>query len=159
MDEFLSEPVDDDLDSFSFDEPSGGGASAGDVTEMFYDAMSSFSQGDYQSAKDNYETILGQQSLANDSEKKIFEKAHFEIGRTYYKMKKYKDAIDSFSALLKKFPKSENVKNALLHIGMIFYDTGKSDKAKTYFQKVISMEPKDEVSRNAMKYLKALENK
>lgn len=159
MDEFLSEPVDDDLDSFSFDAPAGGGSSPGDITEMFYDAMSSFSQGDYQSAKENFESILNQQSLKNDSEKKIFEKAHFEIGRTYYKMKKYKDAIDSFSALLKKFPKSENVKNALLHIGMIFYDTGKSDKAKTYFQKVISMEPKDEVSRNAMKYFKALENK
>ncbi len=159
MDEFLSEPADEDLESFSFDEPSGGGASQGDVTEMFYDAMSSFSQGDYQTAKERYESILEQENLKNDSEKKIFEKAHFEMGRTCYKMKKYKDAIDSFSALLKKFPKSENVKNALLHIGMIFYDTGKSDKAKTYFQKVITMEPKDEVSRNAMKYLKALENK
>ncbi|MFW5769846.1 MAG: tetratricopeptide repeat protein [Spirochaetota bacterium] len=160
MDEFLSEPVDSDLESFSFDdEPAGETVSKADITEKFYDAMSSFSQGNFETAKDLYESILEQKDLKNDSEKKIYEKAHFEIGRTYYKMKKYKDAMNAFSLLLKSFPKSENVKSALLHIGMIFYDSGKNDKAGTYFQKVASMEPRDEVSRNAMKYLKALENK
>jgi CRP-like cAMP-binding protein/TolA-binding protein len=160
MDEFLGDSVDNDLESFSFDdEPAGKTGASGDITEMFYDAMSAFSQGDYESAQNLCESIIEQNNPENDSEKKIYEKAHFEIGRTYYKLKKFKDAINAFSLLLKTFPKSENVKNALLHIGMIFYESGKYDKASTYFQKVASMEPNDEVSRNAMKYLKALENK
>ncbi len=140
-----------------FDAPAAGGKKT-DVAEMFYDAMSRFSQENYEEALDLYVAILGARNLKNSTEQKIFEKAHFEIGRCYLKLGKYNEALNSFSELIKKFPKSENIKNALFHIGLTYESVKKYDKAMTYYSKVSSMEPKDSIDKLAQKRLKQLQN-
>ncbi|MBN2039566.1 MAG: tetratricopeptide repeat protein [Spirochaetes bacterium] len=127
-----------------------------DITEMFYEAVSLFSQERYKEALPLFQKILNIKTLKNDSENRIFEKAHFEIGRCYLKLNNIKDAITYLSTMIKKFPRSDNVKNAFLHIGMAFESAGKTDKAKAYYEKVISMEPKDSITKIAMKNLKAI---
>jgi len=156
MDDLFSDEKSMDMDSISFDGPSGGKKQ--DVSEMFYDAMSRFSQEVYDEALDIYTQILQVKNLKNDSERKVFEKASFEIGRCYLKLGKYNEALNAFSDMIKKFPKSENVKNALFHIGLTYETVKKNDKAITYYTKVSTMEPKDSIDKLAAKRLKQLQN-
>jgi tetratricopeptide (TPR) repeat protein len=128
-----------------------------DITEMFYEAVSLFSQERYNDALAIFQTILNIKTLKNESENKIFEKAHFEIGRCYLKINNFKEAVNYLSAMIKKFPKSDNVKNAFFHIGMAFEMAGNKEKAIAYYDKVVSMEPNDSVTKQASKKLKTIE--
>jgi TolA-binding protein len=157
MDDFFSAGKPVDVDNISFDEPGAGGGSK-DVAEMFYEAMSKFSQEGYDEAEKLYTAILNVKNLKNDSERKIFEKAHFEIGRCYLKLGKTNEALTSLSNMIKKFPNSDNVRNALLHIGICYEMAKKTDKAATYYNKVASLDPKDSVTKLAVKRLKAIQN-
>ncbi|MEW6525589.1 MAG: tetratricopeptide repeat protein [Spirochaetota bacterium] len=130
-----------------------------DISSMFYEAMSLYSQSEYESALQIYKKILNQKSLKNDAENKIFQKAHFEIGRTYFKMGQYNEAIESFSLLMKKFPQSELNVNALYHLAMIYEVKKQFDKAKSYYQKVISLAAKEEIGKQASRRLKNLESR
>jgi tetratricopeptide (TPR) repeat protein len=130
-----------------------------DISSMFYEAMSLYSQSEYESALQIYKKILNQKSLKNDAENKIFQKAHFEIGRTYFKMGQYNEAIEAFSLLMKKFPQSELNVNALYHLAMIYEVKKQFDKAKSYYQKVISLAAKEEIGKQASRRLKNLESR
>jgi len=159
MDDFLSESKSDDLlDDFSFDVPSAAAAAPQDINEIFYEAMRLFSGGQYDEASALYEKIMNFKSLQNESERKTFEKAHFELGRCQYKLGKHKDALGTLSALIKKFPSSDMIKSALLYIGMVFEDTRNIDKAMTYYSKVAAMDPKDQLNRDAQNRLNKLQN-
>ncbi len=155
MDNFFSNGK-TDLDDFSFDQP--GGGEKKDIAEMFYDAMSKFSQDSHAEALKLYNEILSFKNLKNESERKIYEKASFEIGRCYIKLGKFQEALNSLSEMIKKFPQSENVKNALFHIGVVYESVKKMDKAMTYYTKVASMEPKDPINKMAAKRLNQLQN-
>ncbi len=130
-----------------------------DIPSMFYDAMSFYSQSEYESALQMYKKILNQKSLKNDAENKIFQKAHFEIGRTYFKMGQYNEAVEAFSLLMKKFPQSELNINALYHVAMIYEVKKQFDKAKSYYQKVISLAAREEIGKQASRRLKNLESR
>jgi tetratricopeptide (TPR) repeat protein len=130
-----------------------------DISSMFYDAMSLYSQSEYESALQIYKKILSQKSLKNDAENKIYQKAHFEIGRTYFKMGQYNEAVEAFSLLMKKFPQSDLIVNALYHLAMIYEVKKQFDKAKSYYQKVISLAAKEEIGKQASRRLKNLESR
>ncbi|MBP7603708.1 MAG: tetratricopeptide repeat protein [Spirochaetes bacterium] len=157
MDDFFSEGKSLDFDGDPFGGEANGKGGKG-VAENFYAAMSKFSQEEYQGALALYAGILEVHNLKNDSEAKIFEKAHFEIGRCYLKLGKFTEALTAFSNMIKKFPNSENVKNALFHMGVVYESVKKADKAAAYYNRVIPMEPKDSINKLAAKRLKAIEN-
>lgn len=155
MDDFLGA---DDVSGSDFD-IADEGSKQGDISSMFYDAMSLYSQSEYESALQLYKKILAQKSLKNDTENKIYQKAHFEIGRTYFKMGQYNEAIEAFSLLMKKFPQSDLNVNALYHLAMIYEVKKQFDKAKSYYQKVISLAAKEEIGKQASRRLKNLESR
>ncbi|HPB82768.1 MAG TPA: tetratricopeptide repeat protein [Spirochaetota bacterium] len=162
MDEFLmdedSGESSDDLSDFSFDEPDTGvKQKQDDINELFYEAMRLFSEESFSEAKDLYEKVLNFKSLKNEGERKTFEKAHFEVGRCYYKIKNYREALNSFSALLKKFPTSDHAKNTMLYIGIVFEENGNADKAAGYYKKASEMEPKDQINKEAVNRLARLQ--
>ncbi len=154
-DDFFLEDDGQSLDDFSFDE-SGEEQKPQDITELFYEAVSLFSQENYNDALNLYQKILGFKSLKNDSERKIFEKTHFEVGRCHLKLGKPGEVINSLSAMMKKFPRTDLEKNAYYHIGLAFEMAKKVDKAIAYYKKVASMEPKDSINKLAMKKLSTL---
>lgn len=150
---------DDDkgLDDFSFNEA--GPAEAGkarEISEMFYEAVSQFSQENYSGALQLYNAIMNSKNLKNDAERKIFEKTHFEIGRCYLKLEKVNEAVNAFTVMIKKFPKSDFVKSALYHMGIAYEMVKNIDKASAYYKKVSTMEPRDEIGRLAIKKLATL---
>jgi TolA-binding protein len=120
--------------------------------------MRLFAAGQYQEAVALYDRIINSKSLQGESEKKTFEKAHFELGRCQYKLGNFNEALGTLSGLIKKFPNSTMVKSALLYIGMIFEDTKNFDKAVTYYNKVVSMEPKDQTNKDAQNRLTKIQN-
>ncbi len=156
MDDFLGSD-DESSKDFDLDLDSEGGKE--DVSSMFYDAMSLYSQSEYESALQLYKKILNQKSLKNEAENKIFLKAHLELGRTYFKMGQYNEAIEAFSVLMKKFPQSELNVNALYHLAMIYEVKKQFDKAKSYYQKVASLAAKEEIGKQAARRLKNLESR
>lgn len=153
---FSEDDLKDGENDFSLDS-GGSGDKPHEISEMFYEAVSLFSQELYADALALYSKILEIKTLKNDSEKNIFEKAHFEIGRCYLKIGKYGDAVNALSAMIKKFPRSDYVKNAFLHIGIAFEMAKKTDKAIAYYDKVISLEPNDSITKLAQKRIKSLE--
>jgi CRP-like cAMP-binding protein len=157
IDDFFSDNNGGDFTDFSDDKPAG--VPQKDITEMFYEAVSLFSQERYKEALPLFQKILNFKTLKNDSENRIFEKAHFEIGRCYLKLNNFKEAINNLSTMIKKFPKADSVKNAYLHIGIAFEMANMPDKAVAYYNKVVSMEPKDSITKIAMKNIKAIDNK
>ncbi len=161
MDDFLSENKSGDmLDDFTFDEPGASQADnvSQDINEIFYEGMRLFAAGQYEEAVELYNRIINSKSLQGESEKKTFEKAHFELGRCQYKLGKFNEALGTLSGLIKKFPNSMMVKSALLYIGMIFEDLKNFDKAVTYYSKVMSMEPKDQTNKDAQNRLMKIQN-
>jgi TolA-binding protein len=155
-DDFFS---DDDKgpDDFSFDEPGPAGAKKNkDISEMFYEAVSLFSQENYNGALQLHNSIMISKNLKNDAEKKIFEKTHFEIGRCYLKLGKVNEAVNAFTVMIKTFPKSDQIKSALYHMGIAYEMAKNIDKACAYYKKVSTMEPKDEIGRLALKKLNSL---
>lgn len=160
MDDFLSDDSSDSLDDFSFDDsPSAkSDKSSIDVTSKYYDAVNLFSQGSFSDALSLYKEILDVKTLRDDSEKSLFEKSHFEIGRCYLKLGQNEEALKALSTMIKMFPKSDHVKIALFHIGLVYEMMKNFDKAMTYYNKVASSEPKDQISKQALKRLSIIEN-
>jgi tetratricopeptide (TPR) repeat protein len=161
MDDFLMDKKDDStdsLDDFNIDEPAAGGNDMDNVNEIFYEAVRLFSEEKYSDALSTYEKVLNTKTLKNEAEKRIFEKAHYEVGRCYIKMGNYKEALTALSGMIKKFPKSELYKSALLYIGIVFETTKNVDNAIKYYNQVAAMEPKDQINKEALTRLNKLKS-
>lgn len=159
MDDYLGDTnVNGILDNLTLNDGVSAGVSMEDINEIFYEGMRLFAGGQYQDAIKLYERIINSKSLQGETEKRIYEKAHFELGRCQYKLGKYNDALNTLSGLIRKFPKSTVIKNALLYIGMIFEDLKNYEKAATYYSKVAGMEPKDQTNRDAQNRLMKIQN-
>lgn len=158
IDDFFGSDKLSGLDDVTFDEPGAPMLKSKDVAELFYEAMSRFSQEGYEESLDMYSQIIAVKNLKNDAERKIYEKAHFEIGRCYLKLGKYGDALNAFSTMIKKFPNSDNIRNALFHIGVTYESVHKPEKAVAYYTKVASLDSKDSVGKLAVKRLRQLQN-
>ena len=86
--------------------------------------------------------------LKNENET-ITENSIFYMGKCYYNIDKYDSASSILLSAIKKYPKSQNVKEAILFLGKACEKTGDKEKAKAYYQKAASMPPNDNVSKEA----------
>ena len=88
-------------------------------------------------------------SLLKNSNDKIVENSMFFMGKCYYNLNKYDNASTVLLSAIKKYPKSPNVKEAILFLAKTCEAKGDKTKAKAYYQKVISMPPMDNFSKEA----------
>ena len=123
-----------------------------DVATKFYDAISLFSQEKYEGAYKLFK-VLHSSSTLNDKAHEYVPKIEYEMGRCLLAMGKHKEAIMIFTNLIKKFPKDENLKDALFNIGIAYKKLGDVDKAASFFNKVLKMLPESPVDRRAKKEL------
>lgn len=156
MDDFLSDDELGNLDDFTFDE---GGKEPGgsDIPSLFDKARDLFDQGQFAKALDAYEKIISSDDIVTDEDKKVYEKSHFEIGRCNLKLGKSREAMASFSTVIKNYPRSENMKGAIFYVGQIFELAKQKDKAITYYSKAAAMPPSDAISKQAAARLKQLQ--
>jgi len=126
-----------------------------DIATKYYDAVSLFSQEKYEEAYKLFNTLHTSGSL-DDNAKEYLPKIEFEMGRCLITLKKYKEAILVFTDMIRKYPKDENLKDALFNIGISYKYQGNIEKASSFFNKVLKMLPEGPVDKRAKRELAKL---
>jgi CRP-like cAMP-binding protein len=126
-----------------------------DIATKYYDGVSLFSQEKYEEAFNLFKALHAASS-ADASSTEYVPKIEFEMGRCLVALKRYPEAVSIFTGMIKKYPKDENLKDALYNIGIAYKHQGDKAKAASFFQKVLKMLPESPTDRKAKKELVAL---
>lgn len=130
-----------------------------DVTKKYYEGLSLFSQEKYQEAIEIYMSISSMTKFKDETTAKFAEKSLFEMGRCHLKLGKPLEAIETFSNLIKKFQRTDLLKDSLFAIGEAYEKLGKFDKAINFYQKVVNTPPKETINTKAKKALEEAQKK
>ncbi|PCG19273.1 tetratricopeptide repeat protein [Brachyspira sp. G79] len=106
-------------------------------------AVELYNNNDYVNSIKTFNTLLKSPNAA------VAENSMFYMGKCYYNLNKYDNASTVLLSAIKKYPKSSNVKEAILFLAKTCEAKGDKTKAKAYYQKVISMPPMDNFSKEA----------
>ena len=106
-------------------------------------ALELYNNNDYVNSIKTFNTLLKSPNAA------VAENSMFYMGKCYYNLNKYDNASTVLLSAIKKYPKSSNVKEAILFLAKTCEAKGDKTKAKAYYQKVISMPPMDNFSKEA----------
>lgn len=106
-------------------------------------ALELYNNNDYVNSIKTFNTLLKSPNAA------VAENSMFYMGKCYYNLNKYDNASTVLLSAIKKYPKSLNVKEAILFLAKTCEAKGDKTKAKAYYQKVISMPPMDNFSKEA----------
>ena len=123
------------------------------TAKAYYDAVSLISQEKYQQALAEFSSIA---NSAEDVEWTA--KSSFEIGRCLFFMSKFDDVIKHYTAMLTKYPKHPDLRDAMFYIGQAYEKLARTDQAAAFYKKVLSMpaEEGDGTTTKAKRALKAL---
>ncbi|MBN1531419.1 MAG: cyclic nucleotide-binding domain-containing protein [Spirochaetes bacterium] len=159
MDDFLSgDGGGSGLDDFSldnFEEPGGGPSVADDYAR----AKGLMKSGKFAEAAAKMAEITSGAEPAGIEDRRAYESAHGDLGTCYVKAGRLKEALDTYSGMIKKFPGTPLEKAAYFYIGTIFESANKPDKAISYFNRVLNMTPKDDLNTQAMKKIRELQSR
>lgn len=144
---FSEEEALPDFDDFSMDEQDN--FSGGRLEE----AGTLFEQKRFDNALNLYREVLDSGELMDDND---IAKAYLGIGRSCAELGNNKEAMQSFSAIVKNYPASAGAKEAYFEIGAILDSSGQKDKALQYYKKTASLQPNDAFTNKAAKKIKEL---
>jgi TolA-binding protein len=126
-----------------------------DLAQAYYNAVSLISQEKYTEAYKAFKKMLD-----GGADPEYSSKAEFEMAKCLFYLKQYDNCIKSFSAIVQKFPKHPDMKDALFFVARSYEEKGDKAKAGGLFKKIISMGTEDDpVVRKTKKALRALEEK
>ncbi len=80
----------------------------------------------------------------------------YEMGRAYVLLEKREKALETYRALIEKFPLSPLARKAALEIGMLYYNAGDYDEAIAAYKNVVATYPNSEETRTALETLEAI---
>ncbi|MGA2479521.1 MAG: tetratricopeptide repeat protein [Spirochaetia bacterium] len=121
--------------------------------QQFYNAVSLISQEKYMEAFKAFKKIL-----EGGPDPEYTSKIEFEMAKCLFYLKQYDNCIRSFSAIVQKFPKHPEMKDALFFIARSYEEKGDKAKAGGLFKKIITMGTDDDpVVRKVKKALRTLE--
>jgi len=123
-----------------------------DLDTKYYDAISLFSQEKYEEAYKLFRALHTSGALEEGAEEYI-PKIEFEMGRCLIALKKFNEAISVFTNMIKRFPKDENLKDAIFNIGIAYKEQGEKARAASFFNKVLKMSPEGPIDRKAKREL------
>ena len=126
-----------------------------DVATKYYDAISLFSQERFEEAYKMFKSLLSSEALNADAQE-YKPKIEFEMGRCLMALQMNKEAVLTFTNMIKRYPKDENVKDALFNIGVVYKLGGNKEKAASFFNKVLRMPPESPIDKKAKKELAGL---
>jgi len=126
----------------SVDPRSSGGSPGGAAEEetAYLKAFDSLKAGKYDTAIAGFRGMLEKWPQGNFSDN-----AWYWMGESYYVKQQYKAALDSFTALVERFPASPKVPDALFKAGLSEWSLKETTAAKASWQRVV----KDYSSSNA----------
>lgn len=136
--------------------PAAAGAAPGEnseVAQSFYNAVSLVSQEKYTEAFKAFRKML-----EGGADPEYSSKAEFEMAKCLFYLKQYDNCIKSFTAIVQKFPKHPEMKDALFFVGRSYEEKGDKAKAGGFYKKIISLGTDDDpVVRKVKKALRTLE--
>jgi tol-pal system protein YbgF len=125
-----------------------------DVKEAYMEAYQAYKSNDMETAREMFNAVL-----ENYPENEFSDNARFWIGETYYREKRYEDAILAYDELLKKNPKSDKVSGALLKQGLAFHELKRDDLARTILEDLIRRYPDTKQAQIAKRKLALIKPK
>lgn len=156
MDDFISD--DSSIDDFGdFDGLGGSSKPEPTLKERFDGGMSSYKMNNYKDAAEIFSAIIEGGMPDKPQDKKIFTDSYFYSGVCYFNQKNYKEAMNKFAEIAKKYADSDRMKESLLYVGDIFTAAGQKDKALTYYNKVANTSPKDALNSKALDKIRAIQ--
>lgn len=115
------------------DESLGASGQMCDTLRRLYDrVMEEFTQQDYEAALARFRLFIelhGQSSLATN--------AQYWIGEGQFRLRRYQDALDSFSNVLMYDPRCRKLPGSTLKLGQIYAKLSDREKARMMFDRVI----------------------
>jgi TolA-binding protein len=130
-----------------------GGGGASDLAQQYYNAVSLVSQEKYMEAFKAFKKIIDGGADAEYSTK-----AEFEMAKCLFYLKQFDSCIKSFTAIVQKFPKHPEMKDALYFVARSYEEKGDKARAGGLFKKILAMGTEDDpVIRKVKKALRALE--
>jgi CRP-like cAMP-binding protein len=130
------------------------GRQLSDTAKEYYEAVSVYSQQQYEKALGMFQEIA-----KNSSEQEYTLKALFEMGRCLYGLERYDSAIKHFTGIIQKYPKLAELPNALYHIGQSYQQKNDAARARSFYNKILSMPSIEEgLKRKVNKALRSLED-
>jgi outer membrane protein assembly factor BamD len=77
----------------------------------------------------------------------------FEVGRFYYKRKRYLAALDRFREVLERYPEYDRIDRVYNYMGRSLLRTNNEAEARIYLEKLIADFPNSEASAKAQKFI------
>lgn len=115
------------------------------------EAFSALKDGRYAESARRFQGFIDQYPNAD-----LTGNAYYWLGESYYVTQNYRVALDTFSALLTRFPDNQKAPDALLKVGYCQYELKQWDAAQTTLNQVVERYPDTTVSRLAQGRLRAL---
>lgn len=123
-----------------------------DTSRRLYDrVMEEFKQRDYEAALAGFRLFIelhGQSSLAAN--------AQYWMGECQFRMRRYKDALDSFYNVLMYHPLSPKLPASTLKLGQTYIKLGDHEKARMMFDRIVDQYPGSSEAELARKAIEAI---
>ena len=127
------------------------GNAAADPETLYRTSYNDYLRGNYDLA------ILGfRQYLETFGATDLADNASYWIGESYYRQKRFQDAIREFDAVVSQYPNSDKVASALLRKGYAYLELGEQSKGVVQLQNVIRRYPKSDEANLARQQLGSL---
>ena len=126
-----------------------------DTSRRLYDrVMDEFKHRDYEAALAGFRLFIelhSQSSLAAN--------AQYWMGECQFRMRRYKDALDSFYNVLMYYPLSPKMAASTLKLGQTYTKLGDQEKARMMFDRVVDQYPDSSEAELARKAIDATASK
>ncbi|RKX74754.1 MAG: Crp/Fnr family transcriptional regulator [Spirochaetes bacterium] len=114
------------------------GEELSEAAKKYYNAVSLFSQQKYNNALNEFRNIVTQ-----GADEEYTAKSVYEIGRCLYYLQNYDECIKHFTAMIQKYPKHQELLDALYYLGKCYEKKGEKKRAGSFYNKIMSMGPTD----------------
>jgi tol-pal system protein YbgF len=129
----------------------GPAAGAADPDTLYRNAYNDYLRGSYDLA------ILGfRQYLESFANTDLADNASYWIGESYYRQRRFQDAIREFDLVVSQYPESDKVPSALLRKGYAFLELGDQSRGVVQLQNVIRRYPRSDEANLARQQLTTL---
>lgn len=122
-----------------------------DVERAYNEAFQTLQAGDLNGAKDKFMAFLKEHPRTS-----LSGNAQFWIGDIYFKKRQYEAAILAYEDVVKKYPDSSKVPDALLKQGLAFQELGDKIDAKIILENLIKKYPNTDQAKTAKSKLQGL---
>jgi tol-pal system protein YbgF len=119
---------------------------------LYQSAKQAFDQGDFNTARENFEKIIAQFPKSEHADN-----AQFWIGEIYYREKWYEKAILEYQKVVEKYPKGNKVPASLLKQGFSFLNLGDKANARLILKELVKKYPDSNEGKIARQKLEELQ--